>query len=79
MLIKFVLDKINDTKNALFFLSRALTHDSFIFNLRFLYEFKHKARLSKPVCGIFYFRLCFVFIKIYIFVLRMSVFLNSNF
>ena len=26
---KFPLDKINDTKNALFFLSRAATHHSF--------------------------------------------------
>ena len=47
-----------------FFLSQAPTHHSFTFNLRFLYELKHKVRLSKTVCGIFR----FVFIKVYIFV-----------
>ena len=41
-------DKINVTKNALFFLSRAPTHHSFTFNL-------HKVCLSKTVCGIFHF------------------------
>ena len=49
MLKKFPLEKINGTKNALFFLSRAPTHHSFIFNLRLLYELKHKVRLSKSV------------------------------
>ena len=53
MLKKIPSDKINGTKNALFFLSRAPTHHSFTFNLRFLYELKHKVRLSKTVCGIF--------------------------
>ena len=51
-----------------FFLSRARTHRSFTFNLRFLYELKHKVRLSKAGCGIFHFRLRFGFIKVYIFV-----------
>ena len=37
MLKKFPSDKINDTKNALFFLSQAPTHHSFTFDLRFLY------------------------------------------
>ena len=46
MLKKLPLAKINGTKNALFFLSRAQTHHSFTFNLRFLYEVKHKVRLS---------------------------------
>ena len=55
------------TKNVLFFLSRAPTHHSFTFNLRFNYELKHKVRLSKTVCGIFHFRFRFVFIKVYIF------------
>ena len=32
---KIPSDKINSTKNALFFLSRAQTHYSFTFNLRF--------------------------------------------
>ena len=50
-----LFDKINDTKNALFFHSQALTHDSATFNLRFLYELNHKVCLSKIVCGIFHF------------------------
>ena len=68
MLKKFSSDKINGTKNAIFFLSRAPTHHSFTFNLRFLYELKHKVRLSKTVCGIFHFRFGSVFIKVYVFV-----------
>ena len=68
MLKKILSDKIKGTKNALFFLSRAPTHHSFTFNLRFLYELKHKVRLSKTVWGIFHFRFPFVFIKVYIFV-----------
>ena len=68
MLQKFTSDKINGTKNALFFLSRAPTRHSFTFNLRFLYELKRKVRLSKTVCEIFHFRFHFVFIKVYIFV-----------
>ena len=68
MLKKCSSGKINGAKNALFFLSRAPTHHSFTFNLRFLYELKHKVRLSKTVCGIFHFRFRFVFIKVYIFV-----------
>ena len=68
MLKKILSDKINVTKNALFLLSRAPTHHSFTFNLRFLYELKHKVRGSKSVCGSFHFRFRFVFIKVYIFV-----------
>ena len=68
ILKKFPSNKINGTENALFFLSRAPTHHSFTFNLRFLYELKHKVRLSKTVFGIFHFRFRFVFIKVYIFV-----------
>ena len=45
MLKKFPLDKINGTKNALFFLLRASTDHSFTFYLRFLYELKHKVSL----------------------------------
>ena len=67
MLKNFPSDKINGTKNALFFLLRAPTHHSFTFNLRFLYELKHKVRLCKSMCGIFHFRFRFVFIKVYIF------------
>ena len=55
MLKKFPSDKIKGTKNALFLLSRALTHHSFTFYLRFLNELKHKVRLSKTVRGIFHF------------------------
>ena len=64
MLKKLPSDKINSTKNAFFFLSRAATLNSncsFTFNLRFLYELKHKVCLSKTVCEIFHFRFRFVF------------------
>ena len=44
MLKKFSSEKINGSKNVLFF-SRA--HHIFTFNLRFLHELKHKVRLSK--------------------------------
>ena len=64
----FPSDEIKGAKNVLFFLSRAPTHHSSPFNLRFLHELKHKVRLSKTVCGIFHFRFRFVFIKVYIFV-----------
>ena len=68
MLKKFPFDKINGTKNALFFLSRNPAHHSFTFNLWFLYELEHKVRLSKIVRGSFHFWFRFVFIKYYIFV-----------
>ena len=68
MLKKFPSDKINGTKNALFFLSQPPIHHSFTFNLRFLYELEHNVRLSKTVCGVFHFQFCFVFIKVYILV-----------
>ena len=62
MLKKLPSDKINGTKNAFFFLSRAATLNSncsFTFNLRFLYELKHKVCLSKTVCEISHFRFPF--------------------
>ena len=68
MLKKMSSDKINGAKNALFFLSQAPTHHSFTFNFRFLYELKHKVRLSKTVCEIFHFPFRFVFSKVYVFV-----------
>ena len=68
MLKKFPLDKINGTKNAVFFLSQFPTHHSFTLILRFLFELKQKVRPSKTVCGIFHFRFHFVFVKVYIFV-----------
>ena len=61
------MGKINVTKNALFFLSRAPTHHSFTFNLQFLYELKHKVHLSETVCGIFHFRFRLALIKLYSF------------
>ena len=67
MLKKSLSDKINGRKNTLFFLSRAPTHHSFTFSLLFLYELKHKVRLSTNVCGIVHFRFRFDFIKVYIF------------
>ena len=49
MLKKFPSDKINVTKNALIFLSRAPTHPSFTFKLQFLYELKAQG-LSLKKC-----------------------------
>ena len=73
MLKKIPSGKINSNENVLFFLSRASTHHSFAFNLRFLYELKHKVRLSKTVCGILHFRFRSVFIiKVYIFVQQIA-------
>ena len=63
ILEKFPSDKINGTKNALFFLSRAPTHHSFTFSLWFLYELKCKVRVSETMCGIFHFRFRSVFLK----------------
>ena len=68
MLKKLPSDKLNGMKTALFFISRDPTHYRFTFNLRFLYELKHKVRLTKTMCGIFHFRFLFVLIKVYIFV-----------
>ena len=59
MLKKISSDEINVTKNELFFLSRVPTHHSFTFKLRFLYELKHKVRLSKTLFWIFHFRFRF--------------------
>ena len=68
MLKKIPSDKINGTKNTLFFLSRAPTHYSFTFNFRFLYGLKDKVCSSKTVRRIFHFGFRFVFMKVYIFV-----------
>ena len=65
MLKKFPSDKINGAKYALFILSRVPAHQSFAFDLRFLYDMKHKVRLSKTVCGIFHFQSRFVFMSLY--------------
>ena len=53
MLKKIPSDKINVIKNALFFLSRALSHRSFTFNLQFLYKLKLKVHMFKTVCEVF--------------------------
>ena len=63
MLKKCSWDKLSSTKNSLFLTLPAPTHHSFTFNGRFLYELKHKVRLSKTVCGILHFRFRFVFIN----------------
>ena len=63
---KNVSDKISALKKVLF-LSQARAHHSLIFNLQFLYELKHKADLSKTVCGIFHFWFLLLFIKVYFF------------
>ena len=49
MLKKSPRRKVTVQKNALFFPSRVPTHHSFTFNLRFLYELKHKVCRSKVV------------------------------
>ena len=49
ILKKFLLDNINSTKNALFFLLWGPTHQ-FFFNLWFLYQLKHNACLSNTLC-----------------------------
>ena len=68
MLKRFFSNKINGTQMPSFFLSRASTHHSFTFNLRFLNGLKHKVRLSKTVCWTLNFQFRFDFIKLYIFV-----------
>ena len=70
MLKKYPSDKINSTKNAknaLFFLLQDPAHRRFTFDLQFLYELKHKVRLSKTVCGIFHFRFTFLLKFIFLF------------
>ena len=67
MLKKFQFGQNKRYKTVLFLL-RVPTHHSFTFDLRFLYELKHKVRLSKTVRGIFHFPFRFVSIKVYIFV-----------
>ena len=78
MLKQIPSEKLSGTKNALFFFSRAPTHHSFTFNLRFLCELKYKIRLSKTVCGIFHFEFRFVFIKAYFCVQQYAWVLSHN-
>ena len=60
MLQKFPLDKISLQNMP------SLFHEPK--NLWFLYELKHKVRLSKTVCGLFHFRFRLVFVNFFIFV-----------
>ena len=53
MFEKFPSDKINVTKNALFFLLQAPTYHSFTFTSQLLYKLNHMVHVSKTVCGIF--------------------------
>ena len=76
---KLPLDKINGTKNALFFLSQVPTKNGFTFNLRFLYELKHKICLFEFMCGISHFRFRFVFIEVYIFVGSLTLKRHNSF
>ena len=84
---KFPDDKINVTKNALVFLSRAPTQHIFTFNLWFLYKLKHEIHRSKSMCGIFHFQFRLVFIEVYVFFKKImncltlknhNFFLNKN-
>ena len=52
---------------SIFFLIMRIRNLQCTFNMQFLYDLRHKIRLSKIVCGIFHFRFRFVFIKVYIF------------
>ena len=54
-------------KKCPLFLLQSPTCHSLTFNLRFLYELRHKVCLCKTLCGIFHFRFRLVFIKVYVF------------
>ena len=80
MLKKFTSDKINGTKNAIFFLSRAPTHYSFTFNSRFLYELNHKVHFSEIVFGHFPFLILTSFyLTLYLFIHGFFDFKTSQF
>ena len=66
MLQKFHSDKINGTKNALFFLSRALTNQ-FTINSRFYYELKHMFISLKLCVGFFIFDFVSFLLSIFLF------------
>ena len=55
MLKKIPFGQNKRYKKCTLFLSRGPTHRIFTFNLWFLYELKHKIRLSKTVSGSFHF------------------------
>ena len=54
-------------KKGPLFLLQALTHYSFTFDLKLLYELNHMVFLTKTVSGIFHFQFCFVFIEVIFF------------
>ena len=60
--VQYTIHWDNGTKNPLFFLLWAPTHHNFTFNLRFLYELKHKVRLSKTIFDSVSFLLKFIFL-----------------
>ena len=62
-----MLQKFQSLQKIHSFSFRELQLISFTSDSPFLYELKHKGRLSKNVSGTFHFRFCFVFIKVYIF------------
>ena len=55
------------TKCLLFSFASSNSSQFYFSNLRFLYELKHKVRLSKIMCGIFFFQFRLIFIKVFIF------------
>ena len=69
---KFRSDKINGTENV-------PTYQSFTCNLWFLYELRHKARLSETLCEIFHFWFCFIFIKFMFLFNKMHDFKTTQF
>ena len=70
ILKQFRSDKIKDTKNAFFLLSRAPAYHSLSHYFYFVIPIFADAegRLSKTVCGIFHFQFRFIFSKVSIFV-----------
>ena len=74
---KFPADKINGKKNVLF-LSLPSTHHRFTFNSRFLYELKHKVRLSIFNSVSFLSKFTFLFNKTHgLFDFKASLFLSK--
>ena len=72
------MEKINVTKNPLFFLSGAPIHHSFTFTLQFSYELKHEVDPCKSVRVICHFRFHLVFTKVFIFVQQNSFTLKCH-
>ena len=60
-MLKKMVNGTKRYKKCPLYLSRAPTHYSFTFDLRFLYELKNKVCLSKTACGFFPFSIPFHF------------------